>query len=305
MRFTSIALALSGAALVTAGCSTSGSGTTPAGAFGGAAQKQPTWPHSASPLRHHRAVSNVDLARACPAERLYIADYYNSDIAVFPLWKPPRATPCGYITRRVLGPSGISVGRDGSLYVSDFSFDAITVYRKNATSASRIIFTAGAPQFAYVGADGTIYSPESYSNQIEEFAPGSNKPVRTISITYPWGVATDSANNLYATSDICNPTCVGHVVKFPPRSTTGTDLGIAIGFTYTLVIGKDGSIFIGDGGNVDVSHLERQRRAAPSPRSDRFKSHSVPMKAGFGSQIQLPAEASGSMMSRPARCSVR
>jgi DNA-binding beta-propeller fold protein YncE len=272
MRYTLMVLGLSGVVSV-AGCSGTGSpavathvlnstqtvdGDVPAlstlatGAV--SAVRTPPWPHSSTPLRQN-VVSDarVDGGLKCPPDRIYVADFQASLIDVYPLHRPLRPKPCGYITQGVFGPSGISVGQDGTLYVSDYTFSLVTEYRRNSSKAFRKISVASKPQYAYGGADGTLYVSESYANQIEEFAPGAKTPTLTISVTYPWGVATDSANNLYVTSDICtSSTCVGHILEFPPGSTTGTDLGIMIGFEFGITIAKDNSIVVGDGGNVDV-----------------------------------------------------
>ncbi|MBV9647936.1 MAG: hypothetical protein JO043_10770 [Candidatus Eremiobacteraeota bacterium] len=204
---------------------------------------------------HHasHAQENTDGELNCPPDRVYVADVQTSQIDVYPAHNPLRPKPCGYISQGVYGPSGISVGQDGTLYVSDYDFYAVTVYHRNSLRASRTILVPSKPQYAYGGADGTLYVSESYANQIQEFAPGSKKPTLTLSVTYPWGVATDSANNLYVTSDVCSGSkCVGHIIEFAPGSTTGTDLGIMIGFDFGITIAKDNSIVVTDGANVDV-----------------------------------------------------
>ena len=278
MRYLFIAIGFSAAVFGTAACTATGSQsvpTPPVDPNQALGQMRATLPLSALQQQHRMVVSAGIDARSCPAGRVYVADYFNSSINVFPSGKPLRPKPCGHITQGILGPSGISVGQDGSLYVSDYEFSAVTEYPRGSLKPSRKIFTAGKPQYAYVGVDGTLYVSESYSNQVEEFAPGSKKPVRTISITYPWGVATDSANNLYVTSNVyTGSNYVGHIVEYPPGSTTGTDLGITIGFVLGMKLAKDDSIVVGDGGNVDVlpARCDHPEPHVPHRRTVRYSS---------------------------------
>jgi hypothetical protein len=248
MRYPLIVLGLSGVVAVNAACSGSGSPTVATQA--GSSKQTAAGLFAPAPSgRDSLAPAPAEHGLKCPSDRVYVADYQTSAIDIYPAHNPLRPKPCGYITRDVFGPSGISVGQDGTLYVSDYLFSAVTVYPRNHLSPSLKLFVASKPQYAYGGADGTLYVSESYANQIEEFAPGTKTPERTISITYPWGVATDSNNNLYVTSDQSDG---GHIVEFAPGSTSGTDLGILIGFEFGITIAKDNSIVVSDNSNVDV-----------------------------------------------------
>ncbi len=244
MRFPSnatSALGLSAVVLLFSGC-------------GGNGSPQPL-PGSAVISQADRGRSlAIGLSHACPDERLYVADFRNSDIEIYSADDGKPTTPCARITRGILGPSGISVDRNGTLYVSDYQFNYITEYKKDTFAPSLTLTTGGQPQYAKIGEDGTLYVSESYSNQVEEFAPGATSPTRTLSVTSPWGVITDSANNLYVVSDVNNGTGnVVHILKFKPGATTGKDLGIAVsGFAYGLAITKDCALIVGVGPTIEI-----------------------------------------------------
>jgi hypothetical protein len=250
MRISQIAIWVLGSSafLLLAGCSGNGSQPiAPPGSPAGSAAAL----HTASVAVAGKAITS------CPDERVYVSNYYYSDIEIYPKNWITSPKPCATIVQDTLGPSGISVDKDGNLYVSNFCCHAISVFPRNARSPSRTLVTAGAPQYAFVGSDGTVYSSESFSNQVEEFAPGAKTATQTISINNPWGVATDSRNNLYVVSNVlANGTLTAHVVKFAPGATTGTDLGLDIsgpGYAFGIKIGRNDSIVVGEGnGHVDV-----------------------------------------------------
>jgi hypothetical protein len=194
--------------------------------------------------------------RGCPSKRVYVGNFgsgtVSSGIDVFPADWSVQPAPCAQIVRGVFTPSGISVDKNGTLYVSDFFFSAITEYPKDSLVPSATILLNHAPQFAYAGVDGTLYVPESFSNQVEIFPRGATMPNRTLSVPNPYGVATDSANNLYVISDTPNISA-GRVIKFAPGSSIGTDLGITLGGgTFSIVIASDNRLVVAQGTTIAV-----------------------------------------------------
>jgi hypothetical protein len=107
-------------------------------------------------------------------------------------------------------PKYVVVGRDGTVYVSNF----------NASS----------------------------NGQVLEYAHGSTTPTTTIDFkTFPGGLALDKGNNLYvAYNDSTNGDL--EVLKFAPGSTQGTNLGIHVKFGYAggATIDKQGNLLIVD-----------------------------------------------------------
>jgi hypothetical protein len=245
------ALRASFAFLLLAGCSGNGSQSSVPGP-----PTQPLAVEQKAPVSAASRTSNVTIASSrittCPYDRVYVSNYLLGDIEIYPKDWSTSPIPCATLTHDTLGPSALSVGADGSLYVTNYCCNQISVFPRDEQYPSRRIATAGPPNYAYVGADGTVYSSE-ITNQVEEFAPGATSATRTLSVAGSQGVATDSKNNLYVVSDVfANSKVTGHVLKFAPGATTGTDLGLTIGPAGAIKIAKDDSLVIGTGSQVDI-----------------------------------------------------
>ncbi len=181
---------LTALAIVT-GCSAAGSQSDPVPDTYSYPQSAVQRLSAASIVHGGSFIRRLDRITTCPDERVYVSNYGHDDIEVYPKdWRSSPA-PCATIVQDTLGPSGLSTDAQGTLYVSNYCCRAISEFPKNARSASRMLHTLGAPQYAYFGRDGTVYSSEPSANRVEEFAVGSTSVTRTIAISNSWGIATD------------------------------------------------------------------------------------------------------------------
>jgi hypothetical protein len=241
MRLFSItmsAVAASAAAILLTGCSGGGSGIS----------ALPGSPRTTAAASIASALPASKAGNSCPKARVYVANYGYGEILMYGTNWAANPAPCGRITTGVFSPAGIWLSAAGTLYVSDFKWDRITEYKRGAVTPSRTLFTQYAPWYAYAGADGTVYSSEpvtgNQGTQVEVFAPGATTATRTISVPYPWGLATDSANNLYVVSSPF--TGAARILKYAPGSTTGVDIGISLAQGGVgLLITKDGRLIVG------------------------------------------------------------
>ncbi len=91
-----------------------------------------------------------------------------------------------------------------------------------------------------VDAAGTVYSANVGNDTVTEYPKGQTSPSLTIPISgSPEYLATDSQDNLYVSEGLA-------VLKFPPGSTTGTNLGLIIGSPGALEVDRSGNIIVID-----------------------------------------------------------
>lgn len=166
------------------------------------------------------------------AENLYVGNYGSGTVTVYP---PGQTSPS--LTLKDAGkPVGITVGRDGTVYVSD---------------------------------QGTGKVPPSGAS-ILEYARGRTRPSVTIALLdgeFPIGMALDSSGNLYAAIDRFSPDGLrerGDVYKVAPGSKTWIDLGIALGALGQMAIDKQNDLLIVDekSNTVDVFRPGKKRPSA-------------------------------------------
>jgi len=176
---------------------------------------------------------------------LFVADNFNNLIDIFPQDKPAR--PIGTITNGVASPSGLGVDSSGNLYVTSLSTNSVTVHAPPYTAAPATTYTSGlfAPVAIAIGTDGSVYVSDYDVGTLVEYPPHSTAPSNLISLPgRPNGVALDASNNLF----VAYEPYVGTpgVLEFAPGSTTGTDLGIKLGFAGALTFDSRGNLLVVD-----------------------------------------------------------
>jgi hypothetical protein len=190
-------------------------------------------------------------ASACPKARVYVASFGSNSVPIYPN-SGKNNVPCATITTGIFAPAGVAVDVKGTVYVANYGNELVTEYLRN-TFAPSFTFSLGIrPEYIFVGGDKTVYISSWPVNEVLEFAAGAMAPTRTISLPSPFGMATDSKNNLYVAYNGSDGK--GHVEKFKPRATTGTDLGINVGYAYDVKVTKNNSLALGDAaaGVVDI-----------------------------------------------------
>jgi hypothetical protein len=154
--------------------------------------------------------------------------------------------PAGTITDGISEPLGSYTDAAGDLYVTNLGTNTVTVYPLGSTSPS-LTYSSGldGPIGVVVGTDGTVYVSEFEASTVVEYDKGSMTPSRTLSVNESEGVALDAKNNLYVS--FINPQSgEGAVEEFAPKSTSGTNLGITVGFSGDLKIDRKGDILLED-----------------------------------------------------------
>jgi hypothetical protein len=183
--------------------------------------------------------------------KAYVSDNNANAVQVFKEKKP--LSPIETITSGISGPLGSAVDSHGNLYVANGVGSTVTVYPPGQDVPSET-YSVAVPDDVAVGKDGTVYVVSYSQNLVTEFDKGQFTPSRTLSINEPVGAALDAKNNLYVSFyNSPDGTYVGDVQKYGPKSTTGTDLGIAIGAPGMLLIDKHSDLLLADqtAGQVD------------------------------------------------------
>lgn len=179
-----------------------------------------------------------------PSQKVYVSDNSANAVYIYNAAKP--TTPIGTITSGLSGPLGSFIDSKENLYVANLTGNSVTVYAKGKTTPSKT-YTTGLtePIGVAVGKDGTVYVSEYQPGQVVEYDKGATTPSRTITVGDAEGVALDNKNNLYVSYEDANAG-VGRVQKFKPKATTGTDLGITVGYAGDLKLDTKNDIILGD-----------------------------------------------------------
>jgi hypothetical protein len=177
------------------------------------------------------------LARATSDNLLFVANGRSSIVDIYDKEAPN--AHLGQITDGLSGPNGMVVDAAGDLFVANVDNQTVTEYPPGSTKPSRT-YTKGFnqrltnPLNVTVGTDGTLYLVNYIGNgsQVLEYPSGSVKPSLAIAVNGgAEGLALDTSNNLFVSY---NGQAGGRILKFAPGSTTGTDLGISLGFAGGL-----------------------------------------------------------------------
>jgi hypothetical protein len=233
--------------LLLGGCS---AGAAPAAPVVGAIQ-------TASSIRtSHGALPDV-----VAGPRMYVSDFGDSIIYVYKDLNS-LSQPTRIITNGISNPQGLAVDYTGQLYVANEGpAQDVTVYRpgspKPVTTYPSQYFAG--PYAVAIGVDGMVYIANNYNGTVVEFPPGQVTPSLMITLpgstskpAAPQSLALDASNNLYVSYN--GYFGGGHIEKYPPGSTSGVDLGIALSDAGGIALDKKGNIVVCDRGmsNVDV-----------------------------------------------------
>ena len=171
-----------------------------------------------------------------------------------------------------VAPSGIAVDATGNIYVASSSFNTVRIYTSSgaiATSIAGGCICSGlsAPYGVAVDRSGNIYiandgtangdlTTNPAKNTIKIFtssgAVATSIAGGTISgFTSPWGVALDSAENIYVTDTGANA-----VKIFTSAGTPATSLGVGGSITVAnprgIAVDLSGNIYAGSGNTVKI-----------------------------------------------------
>lgn len=180
---------------------------------------------------------------------IYVSDYTGNAVEIYST-KGSNQSPIGKITDGIDGPEGSFVDTHGNLFVSNVLNQTVTMYPRGSTTY-KLQYTGFAyPVNVAVGRDGTVYVADLVGEKVPEFPKGSTRTKRTISISYPQGVALDASNNLYVEYNTgAHGGGPGQVDKFKPKSIKGTSLGLPIVWGAGDAIDSSGDVVVADQGS--------------------------------------------------------
>jgi hypothetical protein len=179
---------------------------------------------------------------------LYVANQAGAAIEIYKQ-AGTNQSPIGKITQGLSGVDGLFVDSHKKLYACNFGNGTVTVYPPGKTSPSETLTGAGSPKFVVVALDGTVYVANYNSNTngtVLIYPPGQTSPSGTLvtfgTNSFPEGLAIDSNGNRYVAFNSSD----GEVLEFPPNSSSGTNLGIHVGYVGGLTIDKNNDLLLVD-----------------------------------------------------------
>jgi DNA-binding beta-propeller fold protein YncE len=203
----------------------------------------------AEPQPAHRAGGWLSPAAKSGKHLIYVSDFLNNDVEIYPA-KGSNPKPIGQITDGISGPEGCFIDTKGNLFVSNASNATVTMYPRGSTSYTLLYTGFAYPTSVAVGANGMLYVADLVGQKVVEFPKGKTRSKRTISITYPQGVALDSKNNLYVSYNTgAHGGGPGDVNEYAPGSTGGQSLGLPIVWSAGDAIDGKGDILVADQGS--------------------------------------------------------
>lgn len=176
----------------------------------------------------------------------YWADFDTNTINVYK-HKGMNPEEIGQITDGIDEPERLFVDGSDNLWVTNLGNDTITEYAPGTTSPSFTISSGVAnPTGLVVDSEGTVYCANVNNNTVTEYPSGQTSPSLTISMsTSPEYLATDASDNLYVSTGL-------GVWKFPPGSTSGSELSLVIGSPSGIEVDKSGDIIVIDSSALTI-----------------------------------------------------
>jgi hypothetical protein len=265
-RFHVATIAVSGAAIgalmLAAGCAGGGLQGSPAAPTGPAAAAVPAAAHrimstQAVEFQGQRRPASHPLkrgpgwlspqAKSCKS-KLFVSSYRLGYVSIYCTTGRNQA-PIGQITSGIETPEGAATDKQGNFYVTNTNANTVTEYAPNTTTpaftySTGLTFPAGVT----VDRKQNVYVSSLSPASVEVFPHRTHAPSLTIpgtQIPYPIDVALDKAGNLYVTT-YTTSFGNGEIIKYPPGSTTGTDLGILTDGPGGILVDKAGNIVTAD-----------------------------------------------------------
>ncbi|MBV9720192.1 MAG: hypothetical protein JOZ77_12805 [Candidatus Eremiobacteraeota bacterium] len=180
------------------------------------------------------------------AQLLYVADTSGNLINVYSL---PKYTLTAQITDGVDEPEGITTDKKGQLYVTNYGYDTITIYKTGTTKAALTLDESDGPDDVAVASNGYVAAGD-LDGGVDVYKPGAVKPYERLTnpaIRLVIGVGIDAKNNVYAAGLSSGSTAA--VVEYANMTGAGTNLQLAgLSSPAGVLIDEHGDIVISDFG---------------------------------------------------------
>lgn len=201
-----------------------------------------------APQPSHRSGGWLSPAAKHAKHLIYVSDFLNNAIEIYPT-TGSNPSPVGQITDGISGPQGCFVDRHGNLFVTNASNQTVTMYPHGSTTWTLQYTGFAYPTNVTVGANGMVYVDDLVGQKVVEFPRGKTRSKRTISITYPQGVALDANNNLYVSYNTgAHGAGPGDVNEYAPGKTSGKDLRLPIAWSAGDAIDGKSDVVVADQG---------------------------------------------------------
>lgn len=184
-------------------------------------------------------------------------------------------------------PYSLTMDTNGNLYIAEGSNHRVSLWAAGSTSGVTIAGGNGtgsglnqlaAPYDLYRTANGTLYIAEANNHRVTRWMPGATSGEKVAGdigsghllnqLHTPNGIAMDEEEFLYITN--AGTTGTGRVVKWREGATVGINIAGAIGngngasqlvSPYGMLLQKNGTIVIADGGNHRIQKWNRRETA--------------------------------------------
>ena len=179
---------------------------------------------------------------------IYVADPDSDAVWIFPA-SGADPSPVRSITQGVSGPAGVAIDKAGTAYVANSNNDTVTLYHAGHASPSLTLRQGlTRPTAVAVDSRGNVWVSNelgSFTGSVVEFPAGSTKPSMIIPHLNPYGIALDSADNLYVenyTNTVAQVSVYARGSTKPAKSFGSKDLIEPLGIT----IGSTGDVYVCD-----------------------------------------------------------
>jgi hypothetical protein len=213
----------------------------------------------AQPVAHY-AVSPAVFAAMARRGLIYVADYSNDEVHIYPL-HGKNQQEVGHISGLTV-LEYLNVDRFHNLYAVEFVAGKVVVFPRGATQPSRTLSVepgGSFPNAVAISHEGEVAVGQFQTNGINFYHRGATMPFKIVAAPATFGsagfCAYDAHGNLYVIgSAASHASHIGEIVG-GGRGNTVTDLGINTGITNAkgIQVDKDGNVAVlGDSGTLNV-----------------------------------------------------